>query len=544
MSTMIKNTLILNLSPDAAPSSAGLLSWIKKKFTSKAEKESAHSETKTESNVEEEEDDTAEAAPAEEAAPEAPPPVEPRPSSHRVTWSDHISMIAAKYGYRDWQTIWDKNSDLKSKRANAHCLFHGDRRAPYGDVLQLPDDEEMNDEGSTESTHSFVVPTAELYLRLQILDEELKPVKDTDYLLLVDGIFKSGKTDGQGCIQEPILRGAQFGAISIHYAGEGEEAGGDLSATEKIMFPLSIGKLDPIQEKAPDKWCIAGVQARLNNLGFDSGPVDGIKGPITTGAIKRFQKRVKISADGIPGPITQGKLHDLHDTDGTGWPQITEPGEGEVGSVEEAGGGAAGGPAGSGGAGADTSGADADDLNETVATKAEALIGSEPVGRRECYDLVDQVLTESGAKSAPDFMAITGGTDQDYIWSGTKVPLGEARRGDIIQLRDYKVKVVKDYPDGSGEDYFIENDQHCAVIVGKNEDGSLTVVDQNMTDPDTGKPYAKVRKGEGFFVSSKSYTEADGTKVKVTVSGKMWVYRPEKKALTIKKSAMMFRRME
>lgn len=42
------------------------------------------------------------------------------------------------------------------------------------------------------------------------------------------------------------------------------------------------------------------IQQRLNNLGFDAGPVDGIPGSQTVAAIRQFQQREGVPADGHP----------------------------------------------------------------------------------------------------------------------------------------------------------------------------------------------------------------------------------------------------
>jgi hypothetical protein len=68
---------------------------------------------------------------------------------------------------------------------------------------------------------------------------------------------------------------------------------------------LRLGWLDPVH-------CVSGIQARLNNLGHKAGTVDGIRGPITTAALKEFQRKHDLAVDGIPGPITQAKLEEVH----------------------------------------------------------------------------------------------------------------------------------------------------------------------------------------------------------------------------------------
>ncbi len=51
------------------------------------------------------------------------------------------------------------------------------------------------------------------------------------------------------------------------------------------------------------------LQKHLNRLGFNAGPVDGIIGPLTRGAILRMQKFLGTKADGYVGPITRGLLN-------------------------------------------------------------------------------------------------------------------------------------------------------------------------------------------------------------------------------------------
>ena len=49
---------------------------------------------------------------------------------------------------------------------------------------------------------------------------------------------------------------------------------------------------------------VAALQARLTEMGFDCGRVDGIYGELTSGAVKEFQKSVGIAVDGQCGPAT------------------------------------------------------------------------------------------------------------------------------------------------------------------------------------------------------------------------------------------------
>jgi peptidoglycan hydrolase-like protein with peptidoglycan-binding domain len=53
---------------------------------------------------------------------------------------------------------------------------------------------------------------------------------------------------------------------------------------------------------------VAALQVGLRAHGFYIGPVDGIVGPQTTRAVRRLQRRAKISVDGVAGPQTRRAL--------------------------------------------------------------------------------------------------------------------------------------------------------------------------------------------------------------------------------------------
>ncbi|HHX22521.1 MAG: peptidoglycan-binding domain-containing protein [Tepidanaerobacteraceae bacterium] len=53
------------------------------------------------------------------------------------------------------------------------------------------------------------------------------------------------------------------------------------------------------------------LQSALESLGYDVGPIDGIFGPLTERAVKRFQKDNGLVVDGIVGQETFAALEKL-----------------------------------------------------------------------------------------------------------------------------------------------------------------------------------------------------------------------------------------
>lgn len=80
------------------------------------------------------------------------------------------------------------------------------------------------------------------------------------------------------------------------------------------------------------------VQRMLNELGFDSGPEDGVFGPVTEGALTDFQRNAGENLDGIVGESTLAHLRRIRmSAVGRGDKKIPDRMNGYVGSVSLAG---------------------------------------------------------------------------------------------------------------------------------------------------------------------------------------------------------------
>ena len=67
----------------------------------------------------------------------------------------------------------------------------------------------------------------------------------------------------------------------------------------------TIAKLDSVEAAVANT---REVQTRLKKWGYYTGSVDGINGPKTIAAVKKFQKRYGLTQDGIVGPLTAAKM--------------------------------------------------------------------------------------------------------------------------------------------------------------------------------------------------------------------------------------------
>jgi len=134
-------------------------------------------------------------------------------------------------------------------------------------------------------------------LRIAVQDEEGNPLSNVDYRLKVSGQIHEGTTDANGLLEQEIRPDAEEGEITVRF-----NQGGSRQA---YTWGLGIGRLDPVEE-------VSGVQARLNNLAFDSGPVDGIVGEWTRSAVEAFQSEYGLTVDGIAGPRTKAKLREVY----------------------------------------------------------------------------------------------------------------------------------------------------------------------------------------------------------------------------------------
>ncbi len=215
---------------------------------------------------------------------------------YKVKQGDCLRRIACEHGL-PWRKIYDDsgNVDLRERRPDPHVLNPGDR-------LFIPERELGDESGATEQRHTFRLKNDPVTLRIILKDKDGEPLPDEPFRLQVEAREPvEDSTTEEGLIEVPIRPDDERAKLTVWV----EDLNPDLPATEQ-HFLLRLGWLDPVTETK-------GIQARLENLGFEPGPVDGILGPLTKRAIRKFQGDSKdLKVDGIAGPKTQAKLAEAH----------------------------------------------------------------------------------------------------------------------------------------------------------------------------------------------------------------------------------------
>jgi hypothetical protein len=134
------------------------------------------------------------------------------------------------------------------------------------------------------------VPSPSMHkLIIRLLDSNEDPQPNVHYVLKVGELTYDAHTDSKGRISHRIPTNIDQGTLII----------------DEQEIVLKIGELAPIEE-------LTGVQARLNNLGYDCGPPTGTMNAITEEALGRFQVLHGLVATGKVTPDTTAKLKGIY----------------------------------------------------------------------------------------------------------------------------------------------------------------------------------------------------------------------------------------
>jgi N-acetylmuramoyl-L-alanine amidase len=204
--------------------------------------------------------------------------------THLVRQGECLFSIAEDHGHH-WKTLWEDgaNARLKEERKSPYILLPGDEVA-------VPDLRPREESKAAEQAHRFRRKGVPATLKLRLLSNG-EPRKEVAWKANLGSGWEEGTTDGDGNLKIRLPPNSPAGLLRLE---DGTE------------YRLLLRELDPLDT-------MTGVQARLNNLGYAAGPVDGIQGPLTTAAIRAFQEAYPpLDVDGIVGPKTRDKLKEVY----------------------------------------------------------------------------------------------------------------------------------------------------------------------------------------------------------------------------------------
>lgn len=211
---------------------------------------------------------------------------------HTVKQGDTLISIAHEHHFRDWEVIWlhASNAALREQRTDPQVLVPGD-------VVHVPEKTPKVFEVATNERHSFVAKVLTARFEAVLRDESGNPLTNCRYRLEIEGDTRQGYTDGEARVGIDLPPDAKRGLLKVWVT----------SPTERTLtWNLQLGSLEPIDTTA-------GVQARLSNLGFYQGPIDGQLGDEVKRALRDFQVVHGLELTGEADDATRAKLVEIHD---------------------------------------------------------------------------------------------------------------------------------------------------------------------------------------------------------------------------------------
>jgi hypothetical protein len=216
---------------------------------------------------------------------------------HTAKQGDYVTSVAARYGLSDYTEIWDDpaNANLKSKRLDPNILLPQDR-------LFIPDIRVAEYLRPTDVCHKFKIPATNLQLRIELQRAFAPPIASNACPMRVDEeYYDTTATDEHGLVAHKIKNTAAQASLAIRNFVQGIRG----EKPSDRLVKLKIGCLDPIDS-------ISGQQARLINLGYYRGSLDGSDPDEMRSAVEEFQCDHGLTVDGDCGPKTQDRLKKVY----------------------------------------------------------------------------------------------------------------------------------------------------------------------------------------------------------------------------------------
>lgn len=201
-------------------------------------------------------------------------------TTRKIKPGECVYSIAAEVKL-PWEAIWNDshNRDLKTRRRFPNVLARGDR-------LFVPGVSARTEDTSTDKTWTFNTAKPRTCLRLRLLDDG-KPITNTRYRIKAGDKTINGTTNAKGELMELIEPSITEATLKVFGRAD--------------AFKLLIGYLEPVDTTS-------GIQARLENLGFPAGGVDGDWGRATRESMQEFQAKHSLKLTERPDKATEDRL--------------------------------------------------------------------------------------------------------------------------------------------------------------------------------------------------------------------------------------------
>lgn len=208
---------------------------------------------------------------------------------HNVQQGETVSSIARKYGFPDWESLYNHpdNADLKDLRPNPDLIYPKDKVViPERNVAQFK--AKLNEK----QTFRSKAKRNTIKLKVGAIGGSLWANRKVE--LKIDEEIIESTTDDDGVAEFKLpKRHSNIAILNIYTEKE----------TSKPCYSVEVklGHLDPITE-------LTGQQARLTALGFDCGLLTPKTNKRYEKALEEYQQVMGLKVDGICGPETQKSL--------------------------------------------------------------------------------------------------------------------------------------------------------------------------------------------------------------------------------------------
>lgn len=181
-----------------------------------------------------------------------------------------FASLCKEQGFHDPAVLHQSpaNANLKRTRPNPHILV-------AGDTVQIPDKQQKTESLTLEQHKRFTVLGLVTEFSLILEDFEGQAFANKHYVLDVAGHKQQGQLDASGKLTEKIDASALHAELTVYL---------DDAQKNTLFWVLELGALPPLGMHA-------GVQARLNNLGYFCANETGNVEDTTKAAIRAFKAK-------------------------------------------------------------------------------------------------------------------------------------------------------------------------------------------------------------------------------------------------------------